>query len=896
MGEKLMARNPMWRRYLRFFGPDVQADVDEELSFHLDNKIRELVEKGRSPAEAEREALRHFGNLKEVTTLCRNISKEHVRKVRWTDALADWGYDVRHAMRSLRRAPVFAMIAVAILAAGMAGTASLFSMMDAWVLQAVRFAEPRQLVYARSFNTKRGSEFTTSFADYEDFRARARQMQSLAAWGFDSFTLSFGSKEPGVERIMGATVSANFLETLRVQPFLGRDFLASEADYGRNRVAIVSHGFWKARLNSDKSAIGSTLRLDGEDCTIIGVLPEDFHFTLVGRANIFRPLAPTPEERSRRQSRYLTLLGRMRPGVTVEQAKQELLTIAKDLAQAYPDTNLDIGSFCISLSDEIARHTGANVMWIVFAITIGLLLIACSNVANLLLVRALARQRQASIQLSLGASRARLIRQSLVETLTLFVAAASAGTVLAWWLTGFTTSLIPYENRGYLPNYGEASLSLSVLAFVLGVALLTAIIFGLAPAFESVRTNVVSVLKESGSAVSQSPRARRIRTVLVTGQIAMAAILLAPTALLVQSFRSAVQKPLGFDPTNVLTFKMSLDEKQYPDAVRRRNFFDAAADAVTAPTRPALARYIPFGGESANTSFRIAYAPVPDVLGKPPARFNAVSPEFFAAMKTPLLAGRAFAASDSPDSHLVAIVNEPFVAQNLAGRNPIGQHVILIRGKEMDVEIVGVIPEIKIDPDPTLGKAEILVPFAQAPSGDAFFLIRGGGNVLGKIPEIRRRLAAIDARQPLFEAVTLEDRVDREYSPFRIISGMLIWFGLLALALTAVGVYGVVAFSVSQRTREIGIRSALGADRKQLLGLFLKQGLVILAAGLVPGLAGAFAATIGLKSALEGLASASVDLPLALTAIVLGGAVLVATWLPARRAAGTDPLAAIRYE
>jgi len=887
---------------LRFFGPDVGADVHDELRFHIEAKTSELIGQGRSPEEARREAMRQFGDVAQFSALCRSLGEGQLRKTKWTDRLAEWWYDIRHSARALRRAPWFTVVAVTTLAAGIGGATSVFSLVDAWIIHAVRFPDPQQLVFARSLDTRRGREITVSFPDYADLRDRSRQFQSLAAWSFDSYTLSL---ENGAERVAGAKVSPNFFATLSVQPVLGRGFIGHEGERGRHQVAIVSHGFWKARLNGKIAAIGSKLDLDGEPYTIVGVLPENFHFTLAGRVNIWTPLAPVHEDRTRRQARFLQLIGRMKPGVTVAQARQELKTIAGELAASYPDSNLDVGSFCISLSDEVGRHTGDQILMIVFAVTLGLLLIACSNVANLLLVRALARKRQAAIQLSLGASRSRLVRQALVETLSVFIMAAVAGALVGWWFTDFSTGFIPYDNRGYLPNYGEASLNWTVFAFALAIALLTGLISGLAPALENARTNVVSVLKESGSAVSQSPKAKRLRLSLVTAQIILATILLSSTVILVKGFRAIWSAPMGFDSSGVLTFVLALDERQYSDATRQRIFFESVREAIAIPQqplKPAIARFVPFGGNSGQTAFRVQDQQLTDPRRLPSAGFNAVSPEFFSVLRTPVLAGRIFESRDTQDGPLVAIVNDAFVSQYLRGKNPIGQSVRLSRMKDSSAEIVGVVAEIRNDGDPHIGYPQIYVPFAQEPSAGAYLLLRPPSNAgmaikpLELLPEIRRRIAALDPRQPVFDAKTLDDRLNEGFAPFRIVSGILVWFGLLALGLAAVGVYGVVAFSISQRTREIGIRAALGAGKARLLRMFLRQGLVILAAGLLPGLAGSFAAGLALRSLFEEIILPGLVPPLLFTAALLGVVVLVATLLPARKAASIDPLMAIRYE
>jgi predicted permease len=894
MGEKLMPANPRWRRYLRLFGPDVGADVSDEMRFHIDARISELMESGVSRAEAEREAVRHFGDVGEVSALCRRIGEDGLRTRSRGRRIEEWWYDTRHAVRSLRRAPWFAVAAVATLATGIGGATCVFSVVEAWVIRAVRFPDPSQLVYARSLDTQRGREVTVSYPDYTDLRARSPQFQSLAAWSLDSFTWT---TREGTERLGGVRVTPNFWETLRARPAQGRGFTEEDGTPGRNRVVIVSYGFWRTRLNGDAAALGSKLRLDGDEYTVVGVLEERFHFVLTGVANVWVPIDTAGELAARRQARYLQLLGRMKPGVTVAQARQELSSGAATLAASYPDSNRNVGAFCIPLSEEVGRHTGGQIILVLFGVTLGLLLIACSNVANLLLVRALGRQRHAAIQISLGASKGRLLRQALAETLALFLAAAAMGAAFGAWLTDFSTSFIPMQNRGFLPDYGHASLNWKVLAFTIGISLAAGLAFGLSPALENTRANLVSVLKESGSAVSLGRRAKRLRWVLATAQIVLGTILVSSTVLLVAGFRSAWSSPMGFDSAGVLTFTLSLDARKYASAMSRRVFFESAAEAASAPDQPAIARFVPFGNSMGATPFRVPRQANLDQRRVPTAEFNAVSPEFFAAMRIPLISGRAFDTRDAQNARLVVIINDALATQYLDGGNPVGQELRLGRLQDRAAEIVGVVREIRNGPDVHRGSPQVYVPFAQSPSADAYLIARPrGADPLAALPGIRRRIAALDPGQPVFDAKTLDERLREALAPYQIVSGLLVWFSSLALILAAVGVYGVVAFSVSQRTREIGIRAALGAGRGALLRLLLRQGLWVLCAGLLIGLPCSFAAALGLRSLLADVLPPDITRPVLFTAGVICAAVLIATLVPARKASSIDPVSAIRYE
>lgn len=893
-----MSRVPMWRRYLRFFGPDVEADVRDELRFHIETKSSELMDRGLSAEEARHEALRSFGDLGEVKNLCRTIGEEHVRNARRENRMANWWYDISHAFRSLMRAPRFSLVAVFTLAGALLGTASLFSLVDAWIIRSVRFPEPHQLIFAKGLETRQAREIGVSFADYADTAARTRLLKSLSAWTEDSFTLSL---EGPAERVSGARVSTNLFETLAVQPMLGRAFLPHEGEFGRHHVAVVSYGFWKARLRGDPSAIGSTLNINRQPYVVVGVMPESFHFTLVGRANVWLPLSPSPEERSQRGARFLQMVGRLKPDVTVAQAHEEFHAIAAQLAAAYPGTNREIGALVMGLNEEIGRHTGRNVLLIVFGVTLGLLLVGCSNIGSLLMVRALARQRQAAIQLAVGASGWRIIRQGLTETLTLFIVASLLGAAAASWANKVITDLIPFENRGYLPDYGQAPVNWTAFGLVLLIALVTGIAFGLVPAMEASRTDLTAVLKECASAVSQSIRSRRIRLTLVVGQVFIATILASATIVLVESFRKVLDEPLGFDGSQVLTFRVSLDEHQYATPAQRRAFFDSVVSRLESPQfgKPAVATTIPFSDSQTESSFRLPTLDGPslqDSARLPRAVFNVVGPEYFSALRIPLRAGRLFENGDSQDARLVAIVNERFVLQYLAGRNAVGEPVVLGKVGNRLATIVGVVGATRENSDPGPVSAQIYVPFPQAPEGDAFVISRMAGDPLKFVPDARRIVARLDPSQPLYDAKTFGERLDETFVPFRIIGGLLIWFGGLAVGLAGVGIYGVIAFSVSQRTREIGIRAVLGAGRHQLQMLFLRQGMLILVAGLIPGLLCGFAVCTVLRSVLADMIAVQIFAALLFTAALITSVVVLATSLPARRAGTVNPVMAIRYE
>lgn len=812
------------------------------------------------------------------------------------------GFDLMYSLRTLLHRPGFALLAVLTLATGLGGAVSLFSFINAWMIEPLPFDQPSRLTHIRSLDIRRSDELGVSLADLSDFRRQAQTLESIGAWTFANYTLSALETEP--ERIRGSEVSTNFFDLLGVRPVVGRTFRDEEGQFGNHRVAIVSDGFWKTRLGGTSDAIGATLRLNGEVHTVVGVLPEKFLFTPAGRANVWTPLAVPPDQAERRQDHYASLIGRLKLGSTAAQSAEELKGIAAGLAKKYPETNRDIGSYSIPLVEKVDEQAGNRMTVIIFGVTIGLLLIACSNVANLLLVRALSRRRQAAIQFSIGATRARLIRQSLVETLMLFVASALIGALAGWWLTDWISGSIPFENRGYIPNYGVVTLHWRVFAFTFGIALVTGVMFGLAPAFESVRTDVNTLLKESGSAVSQSRSRGWLRGMLVATQIALATILLSSTGLLVRSARNIWAEPIGFDEKSVLTFQIALDERKFPTPYKKRIFYERVSEQLNSfisRSELAIAQHIPFSDSNSSTVFRIEGEKPIDSQRLPSASFNSVTPSFFSAMRIPLITGRSLDRRDAADAPLAVVVSERFTMQFLSGRHVLGQRLLLSRMNNQPAEIVGVVADIRQNHWNRVPEATVYVPFAQAPSGEATVLLRVDGDPLALLPAIRKQIADIDREQPVFNAKLLENWINERLSSFKMLAGLATGFGALALALATVGLYGVIAVSVLERTREIGIRAALGAEPSRLLRMVLRQGSILLLIGLVPGVLAAAAIVVWLRSVTDvllppGPVAGSVMAILITVAVALSTTALAAILIPARRAASVDPLQAIRYE
>ncbi|MCX6599158.1 MAG: ABC transporter permease [Acidobacteria bacterium] len=797
--------------------------------------------------------------------------------------------DLRYSLRALRKRPGFSAVAILMLAVGIGGAAAMFSCIDTWIIRPFAYPAPERLVVLRTIEKHSGTEMNVSLGDLRDWAAGTRAFATLSAWVWDSFTLE-GDQQ--AERVEGTRVSASFFPTLGTRMELGRGFDPGEEVPGADRVAVVSYGFWQGRLNGRANVVGSTLRLSGEIYTLVGVLPEAFHFPLAGRANIWVPLAPTDTQVARRQDRFYNVLGRVKDGPTLRQSQQELDSAMKMLIDRFPTTHAGLGVQQITLKQEQGRHTGDSIILAIFLVTLGLLLVACTNVGNLLLVRALGRQRQAAVQMSLGASRGRLIAQALFETLVLFGLAAVLGSVLGLWLVDWLWRMIPFENRGYLPNYGVISFSWMAWAFSFGLALVAGAIFGLVPALEGARANLALVLKESGSASSTTRSGQRMRGAFAVAQVLMATVLVVDAGVMVLSFRSLWEMPQGFQPNNVLSFQVSLDERRYAGARQRREYFETLAARLGA--NASISQFIPFQ-DSGQSSFERLDRPVIGANRRPIARFNAISPGFTATLNIPVRRGRAFTDRDTADSPPVALISETLARETFAGEDPIGRRLKLGRLRDRVVEIVGILPDVRNFSTQPRSEQQLYVPFAQNPSSAAMLALRTTGDPYNAAQMVRSITAELDRAQPLSNIKSMDDRMNEAYVPYRLTAILLAGFGGLALVLAAFGVYAVVAFAVAQRTKEFGIRAALGADAQALLMLVLRQGVRILMWGLVPGLVISAVAANALRSLIAEVQPMNVALYGA-ALVVLGASVLGATLIPAWRASRIDPLRALRTE
>lgn len=804
--------------------------------------------------------------------------------------------DLRYAIRTWSRTPGVAILLIITLALGIGSSTLLFNMVRQWVLNAVTFPHSDQLTVLWEIDTEKGWKEPASAPDLNDWGEQNTVFENLSAWTTTNFNLT-GKDRP--ERILGARVSANFFQTLEARPIMGRTFSPEEEQYGRSHVAILGYGLWHDRFNADPQEVGREITLDGATYTIVGIMSEDFHLPLMGRTNLWVPLALTETERTDRVKGWLNVLGRLKPGVTVAQAQQAMDPIAQRLEKLYPATNTNSGIFVNSLRHEEGKHVGDQGIYTSFCVGICILLIACANVAGILLARALARQKEMALRISLGAGRFRIVRQLLTENIWLFLLAAALGVLLSAWGGEWVTAAIPFTNRGYLPNYGRLYLDFATLAYSVGIALLSSVAFGLAPAMHSSNPNLTGRLKDAGSSASISLRGRRMRQVLVVLEVSLALMALVPAGLMIKWMKNINSVDLGFRPEHVLTAQIALPENKYADLRQAAGFYDRLLERLRAlpqVTSSCVTQYIPFGDDYASAEMFFPTRRVPRPGSIPSTAITSATPGYLSTLGLQLTRGRFISDQDGPDSLPVIVINQTLASRYFPGQDPLGQKIRLGRDSAEQLTVVGIVKDLRLTTDfSDPPSSESYVPFTQSPSRSTIIVLRSADDPVPLVAALRQAVASLDPDQPVSQVVPLSQLVSDQEAPFRIFTQFSNFFGALALFLAAIGIYGVMAFLVSGRTKEIGIRMALGASPRKVLKLVLAHSIRLTFVGIVLGLGGAFALARMLAGLLFGVSVTDPTIYLAASA-VLGAAIFLASYLPARRAAAVDPMVALRHE
>ena len=694
----------------------------------------------------------------------------------------------------------------------------------------------------------------------------------------------------------GAAVSADLFPLLRARPAFGRVFTRDEDRPGGRRVVVLGQGLWERRFQSKPNLIGQEILLDGQSFTVVGIMPEPFNFPIPGSPRgYWIPLAADPETRERLQLRgthYLRLVARLRDGVTPQQAEMDLEAIARRLEKGYPDTNHGFGARVVPLQEELVGDVRQALLVLLGAVGF-VLLIACANIANLLLARASSRRKEIAIRSALGAGWRRIVQQLLAESLLLSLAGGAAGLLVAVWGVDLLTRLAP----GQIPRVREIGLDLRVVGFTLVVSLLTGILAGLAPALRAARPSLDPDLRNGRGGEAEGWRRNRLRALLVVSEVALSLVLLAGAGLMLRSLQRLRGVDPGFNPSHVLTVKLSLPGSHYAGGEQRTALFERLIEQVKAMPGVRAAGVVfslPLGGSNRSNSFRIPGRP--DAPGESKdANYRSVSPEYLKVMDIPLLHGRGFTPWDRASAPAVALINESFARRFFPGEDPVGRTIEADEAKTATRQIVGVVGDVHYQGLDAATDPEYYVPFPQSPEGSVTLVVRTATDPTSLAPEIREQIRALDPGLPAYNVRPMEDYVEGSVAARRFSSLLLGAFAAVALVLAAIGLYGVLAYSVVRRTREIGIRIAMGARPADVLKLVVVQGMFLTLTGVAVGLAGGLMVTPVLSHLLYGV-SASDPLTFAGMSVLLGGVALLACYLPARRAARVDPMVALRYE
>jgi len=813
--------------------------------------------------------------------------------------------DARYALRQLRNKPGFTAVVVITLALGIGANTAIFSVVYSALLRPLPYDEPGKLLHLGESRNQADTGTVgadVSYPDYLDWKRMTRSVQSLAAYSGDAFTLATDG-EP--KNIFAAQVTPNFFRTLGVRPALGRDFLENEMQADGPHVTILTDGFWRDEFGADPKIIGHVIHLDGKPSTVVGVLPRGFEFGPANSAPLWVPIHQSGDPITRRSLRWLTVIGRLAPGATSDQARAEMRSINAQLASAYPKENSSI--FCVieSLGDLVVGKVRPLLLILLGAVGF-VLLITCANVANLLLTRSIGRRKEFAVRAALGASRASLLSQSLTESLVLSFAGAGVGLVGAYWFVTLLVAAIPQSLLQATPYFRNAGVNFAVLLFLCGVTVLTGILFGLAPGLEASRTTLNDTLKDESRAGTSTGHAR-LRNLLVVAEISISLVLLVGAGLLLKSLHALLGQDPGFDLHHVLTFSVNLPDSSYPSdktppyysaaAVRFDHEFTERLRRVPGILDVGQASGIPASGGSGTIRFVIEGRPTA-VGQEDECQIITVSKSYFSSLKIPLVDGRFFSENDSKDAPGVVVVSRAFVKAYLAGDNAIGKRIrFTFNAKNPFLQIVGVAADTASIDLAAAPPAIIYTPNDQGPSTYLSYMVRTAGEPAAFVGDARAALREMDAQLPLIQPQSLEEIANQSPSVFlrRYPSYLIGSFAALALILAVVGLYGLISHMVLQRTREIAIRMALGAQRRDIMRLVLRQGILATVAGVGIGVIAGLALTRLLSSLLYGVKPGD-WLTFSSVAVLLLAVAMAACFIPARRATDIDPIVALRYE
>lgn len=867
-----------WRRQTR------EAELDEELRAHLSMSAEARVERGEAWKEAKSAALREFGNVGLVKQVTRDAWGW-----RWLEELVE---DARYGLRTLGKNPGFAATAILTLALGIGANTAIFSVVNTVLLRPLPYKDADRLVTVWGYNRARGYNMDqVSPLDFADWRSQNHVFEAMAASTDTQYTLT-GEGQPAM--IIAYSFSADYFHVLGTAALLGRTFLPEEEEPGKNHVAVLSYPFWQKRFGGDRDLVGRDILLDGAPYTVVGVMPPGFQYPQF--TELWTPLTASPEAAQDRTYRYLRVMARLRPGMTIRQAQTEMNAIARRLAREYPKTNKDEdATSLVSLRQMTSGDIRPALLVLLCAVGF-VLLIACANVANLLLARATSRQKEVAVRSALGAGRWRLVRQFLTESALLGLAGGALGLAIASWPARALLAMFPARMLNVsIPQIEKIPMDRWVLGFALAVSVLTSLIFGLAPALDA-SGSANEPLKKSGRGLAGGTEGRRLRRALVVAEVAMSLILLTAAGLTLQSFAHLVGSNLGFKPDHVLTMRVLPPSSRYKTDEQLVRFSRQALSGINSlPGAEAAGTvtFLPLSGWWGVRSVSLQEKSVPEDQ-RVIAPWSSVTPAYFRAMQIPLIKGRFFEENDDERAVPVAIISESLAKRLVANGDPLGKW-LNVDGLKKPVEVVGVVGDVYQLGPRSQTIAEIYLPFSQVTAPIICFAIRTKEDPSSVAQAAEQAVWAVDKDQAVGFVMNLNQLTSEVVAPERILMLILGLFGGMALLLAVVGVYGVIANSAAQRTNELGIRMALGACSGDVLKLVMVEGLALVLAGVALGLAGIVGLMRLVSSLLYGIRSTD-PLTMLGAAFLLAGSALLACYLPARRAARIDPMVALRYE
>jgi putative ABC transport system permease protein len=867
---------------MKFWRQRKDEELDAEIRSHLDAAIRDWIERGESPHEARLNALREFGNL--------GLVKEVTREMWGWATLERLGQDLRFGLRMLWKNPGFSLVAILTLALGIGTNTAIFSIVNGVLLRPLPFPNAERLVYFESIKPDRDiKDGHISMPDYFDWQSQADAFESISLIYVARIVVTGDNTEP--EFIPFSVVPVNFFQTMGVHPIMGREFVKEDRAKGAQPVAIISYGLWQRRFGANPNVLGSPIMLGGTRCIIIGVMPGGFDY-YPSKIQIWAPLYVSPN--GRRDNRFYRAVARLKPWATIAGAQSQMDTINARLQQQYVETNAGWSVRLHNLQAWTTRDIRTSLLLLLGAVGF-VLLIACANIANLLLARATARRKEITVRTALGAGRWRIVRQLLTESSLLAITGGVVGLALSIFLTKLLIAISPAD----LARLDQVGLDARVLGFTVGVIGLVGLLFGLAPALQASKPDLNDALKEGGRGSREGYGRNRVRAILVVSEIALSLLLLIGAGLLIKSFMMLRDVNAGFDQHNVLTMYIGLPGDRYK-AEQQATFFrelTKRASALPGVESAGAASALPLSG----VGFLVGRSFIPE--GRPlvpeesfQTEYFVQAGDYFQTMRIPIKAGRTFTDHDTAETAPVVVINETAARRVFPGQDPIGKRIIVWRDEKFAREIVGVVGDVKAAALDEEVPSQIYVPHAQDPGwGQLGLAVRAKGEPEALTSQVRGVIHSLDKDQPPFNIRTMDQAFSESVAKTRLVMLLFGVFSMFALLLASIGIYGVIAYSVAQRTHEIGIRLALGAQTTDVRRMIVTQGMILTLTGAGLGLAGAFAATRVMRGLLYGV-SATDPLIFIGVSLLLTVVALLACYIPARRATKVDPMIALRYE